>query len=257
MPEPSRAPVRTWIVVCLLGFAVFGGIALGVHLDTPLTAVDRDLADTLHASQKASPDGTKFFREVSDLAGIPLLNWTVLIVAAILLYLGRYWLAAAWAMAVEIASFGTDHALKYLLQRERPFHSMKHATDWSFPSGHSLRGFVMYGLLAYLLVLVLPRRGARLTAVAAAVLVVGLIGFSRIYLGKHYLSDVLAGFAFGAGWMALWIALIEGMGWCKQQRAVWHQRALAALHMGGTSTPPPTPESPLPGVSPSGNAPGV
>jgi membrane-associated phospholipid phosphatase len=82
--------------------------------------------------------------------------------------------------------------------------------NWGFPSGHSLGSMVGYGLLAYLLVrLVLLRRSARLGVVALAILLVLTIGFSRLYLHAHYLSQVLGGFAFGIFWLSLTITVME------------------------------------------------
>jgi undecaprenyl-diphosphatase len=70
-----------------------------------------------------------------------------------------------------------------------------------FPSGHATDAAAVYGMLAVLLVAVVPRRGAKVAVWAAAVVVVGLVGLSRIYVGGHWLTDVIAGFALGVAWL--------------------------------------------------------
>lgn len=216
MAETHHARVKPYLVVCLLTFAGFGGIAAGVHMGAPVSfsTMDNQVVEVMHQSQQESPGWTHFFDHVKELAGFEAMIGTVLIVFGLLVYYGRYWLALAWGCAVEGAAIGNDQLLKHVFQRPRPpYGRPKGPTDWSFPSGHSLRGFVMYGFLAYLIVHFLPTKWVRIIGVTAMVVVIALIGYSRIFLGKHYLTDVLGGFVFGAGWLAAWIAVIELMGW--------------------------------------------
>lgn len=220
MPDERRALARTYLAVCFAAFLIFLALPFGIRRDPVLNSIDREVANQLHENAAANPGTRTFFEHAKELAGMEAMIGVVLIVFGLLAYYGRYWLALAWGIAVEGAAIGNDKVLKHLFQRERPpFGKPKGPTDWSFPSGHSLRGFVMYGFLAYLIVHFLPRRWARMIGVAAMVCVVAAIGFSRIYLGKHYLSDVVGGFVFGAGWLAAWIALIELMGWRHRRQA--------------------------------------
>jgi undecaprenyl-diphosphatase len=221
MADTHPAAVKPYVVVCLMAFAVFIGMAAGVRVSDPVKSFDASVATSLHENQQQSPGWTRFFEQVKELAGLEAMIGVVLIVLGLLVYYGRYWLAIAWGCAVEGAAIGNDRVLKHIFQRERPpFGRPKGPTDWSFPSGHSLRGFVMYGFLAYLIVHFLPPRWVRIIGVTAMTIVVVLVGFSRIYLGKHYLSDVVGGFAFGAGWLAAWIAVIELMGWRHRRQSV-------------------------------------
>ena len=78
-----------------------------------------------------------------------------------------------------------------------------------FPSGHSISAVMCFGLLAYLLVPIIPARLWKVVVIAAAVLVMLYIGFSRIFVGDHYLTDVLAGYALGILWSGLAYTLVE------------------------------------------------
>ena len=77
------------------------------------------------------------------------------------------------------------------------------ASGWSFPSGHAFGAMVFYGLLVAFAWVSTERRTRRVAAVVAGVLVVGAVGLSRVALGVHYLSDVVAGWAVGVAWLAL------------------------------------------------------
>jgi undecaprenyl-diphosphatase len=119
------------------------------------------------------------------------------------LYLGT-WLAAVGGSAV------LAQLLKGLFARPRPFfeHPLLIETSYSFPSGHAMESLVVYGMLAYFAVLALKTWRARTAVVFGAALLVLLIGLSRMYLGVHYFSDVVAGYAAGGVWLS---ALITGV----------------------------------------------
>ncbi len=82
-------------------------------------------------------------------------------------------------------------------------------TDPSFPSGHVITAVLAYGLLAYLFVPKMPSLFWKWVVVIASILTMLYIGFSRLFLGGHYLTDLLAGFALGIAWAGLVYTLIE------------------------------------------------
>jgi undecaprenyl-diphosphatase len=96
-----------------------------------------------------------------------------------------------------------EQTLKLLFQRARPeaFFGLTSPNSFGFPSGHATVSFCFFGMLAAILTRRMAVRRRAMVWTAAAVLVL-LIGFSRIYLGVHYASDVLAGYAAGALWVA-------------------------------------------------------
>jgi undecaprenyl-diphosphatase len=98
--------------------------------------------------------------------------------------------------------------LKFFIHRPRPnLMPLVHETSYSFPSGHSMNSFIFYATLAYLFYhFTKKKRLSIVLAIFAAILIL-LIGLSRIYLGAHYPSDVLAGYVAGAFWFATIILL--------------------------------------------------
>jgi undecaprenyl-diphosphatase len=132
------------------------------------------------------------------------------VLVAVALLLHRHWSTlAAWLVAV-LGGEGLNLLLKDLFARPRPHfeHPLVAETSHSFPSGQAMESLVAYGMLAYLLaVLILRGRAKRAVAVGGASVLVILIGFSRLYLGAHYPSDVVGGFAAGGAWLS---AVITG-----------------------------------------------
>lgn len=185
---------------------LFGGLAEDVLTNDPLVRYDRAIAAYLHSS--ATPSLTTFFLAVTSLGSIVAVATVGTIVAAILAWQRRWillgpWLAAAGGGAV------LGSLLKGIFARPRPFfdHPLLIETSYSFPSGHAMESFVLYGMLAYFAVLALATWRRRTAVVFGTALLVLLIGLSRLYLGVHYFSDVIAGYAAGGVWLS---ALITG-----------------------------------------------
>jgi membrane-associated phospholipid phosphatase len=101
--------------------------------------------------------------------------------------------------------------LKAFFARPRPYFEqpLLLETYYSFPSGHAMEAVVLYGTLAYFALLALRTRWTRAGVVFGTSLLVLLIGISRMYLGVHYLSDVMAGFAAGGVWLSTCITVME------------------------------------------------
>ncbi len=97
--------------------------------------------------------------------------------------------------------------LKQLFARPRPDYPQAYMTapGFSFPSGHAMISIAFYGAIAYLACSYLKQFRAKLLVSMSALVISGLIGFSRLYLGVHYISDVLAGWAAGMTWLAVCI----------------------------------------------------
>jgi membrane protein DedA with SNARE-associated domain/membrane-associated phospholipid phosphatase len=190
------------------GLWLFGGLAEDVLTGDPIVRFDRALDDYLHA--RATPPLTTFFLIVTALGSIEAMVLLGVIVAAILAWRRRWIFLGSWLAAVAGSAF-LNQLLKGLFERPRPYfeHPLLIEPSYSFPSGHAMESFVVYGMLAYFAVLALRSWKARVAVVCGAALLVMLIGFSRIYLGVHYFSDVLAGYAAGGVWLSSLITGVE------------------------------------------------
>lgn len=194
------------LLVLTVAAWVFGAVAEDVVEGD--TRLDTRLADWLH--DHASPGWTTFFEGVTWLGNVPTLA-AVALVAAIALAVKR---RRAELQLLLLAAVGTQIltlGLKLGFERERPFFPDPLATEssYSFPSGHASVSLAVYGTLGFILARHLDDRRSQIASLVAAALLVGLIGFSRLYLGVHFLSDVVAGFSVGLAWVALCAVLLH------------------------------------------------
>ena len=130
-----------------------------------------------------------------------------------------------WVLTLMLAVFGgilLNFLLKHVFARQRPHFDdpLLTPTTYSFPSGHTLMATVFYGTLCALIMSRIVSWRWRVVTILAAGVMILLVGFSRIYLGAHYLSDVLAAIAEGLAWIAfclLAVGELERRGKGKQE----------------------------------------
>jgi undecaprenyl-diphosphatase len=193
-------------VLALTGFAV---ITRAVVQESTITRVDARMNELLHA--RGTLSGYAFWAVLSALGEGLTLSILGLGVALLLALRGRWVVLGGWAAAL-IGSGLLNGALKLIIRRPRPERALDFLgqMSWSFPSGHSMASFVTYGMLAYLLVLTFRNeRRAQVAAIAAAAFLILSIGFSRMYLGVHYFSDVVGGYTAGALWLTACVSGLE------------------------------------------------
>jgi len=196
-------------LLSLAALWLFAGVTEDVVHHDPLTRFDLTVTTLLRAH--ATPLGDRIFGVVSAL-GSPLAMAIIGAGGVVLLLVQRKWVVlAAWVAALGGAGVLTI-ALKNLIQRPRPVAAADflYGASFSFPSGHALGSLVGYGMLTYLIgsMWVQTRRGRLRLAIAAVVLVIA-IGMSRLYLGVHYFSDVVAGYAVGVLWLSVCISGLQ------------------------------------------------
>lgn len=154
---------------------------------------------------------TELFRTVTAFGSFVAILAAVAIVAALLV--GRRRADLATVLLVSSAgTWLTVNGLKLLVRRPRPPEVLRlaHASGWSFPSGHAGNAAATYLAIGVVAALVLPRRWERVAAVACGAVVTMLIGISRVYLGVHWLTDVLAGWFVGVAWLATLLVVTTG-----------------------------------------------
>jgi undecaprenyl-diphosphatase len=140
--------------------------------------------------------------EVTSLGSGTVVLTISIISAALLAALGRRYYAILVVVAV-CGGWVMSPILKALFGRDRPQvveWRVPHAGQASFPSGHAMMGMVLYVVLAYVIHRLASRFWVSAVAITLAALLVTLIGITRVYLGVHYPSDVLAGYAVGFSW---------------------------------------------------------
>lgn len=185
------------------GLVVFAALwALVAVRWGPLLTLDGRVVADGHRLALDDPWLRTTSRIVTDLGG-PVAVDVVAAVAAVLALVGRSILAAVVIAGARLGELGTVTAAKLLADRPRPVFAqpLTVAGGQSFPSGHAAGSAALYGVLVLLVVPVLAR-GPRLAAVLAGMVFVLAVATSRVLLGVHYPSDVVAGLAIGAAWAA-------------------------------------------------------
>lgn len=172
--------------------------------------VQFDLRLSAMFSATVSHSGLTTFHAISYAGSVATIAAVALLVAGVLTIRGERLLAAAWVTSLAGGAL-LNVILKHLFHRPRPAGASAFLVQmsFSFPSGHAMGSFIAYGLLAYLLLI--HTRDVRCQAgiVATAASLIALIGLSRLYLGVHYFTDVIGGFAAGAVWLSVCIVTIH------------------------------------------------
>ena len=216
--ETSRFAPLTYLVAYLaLGFGLIIGAAslfaeIAEHLGDgrKLGQLDQLFSDTVHATM---PIGAlKVFAVLTHFGDTLTLTGLCIIGTLWLLRQRQRALCLAWVLAFTGNAL-LNWTVKNIFERTRPVHdnALSFADGWSFPSGHASGSVVAYGMLAYLLVRLLPARfaSAHLPVVALAAALAFTIGSSRVFVQVHFASDVLAGFASGLAWLMVCIGALE------------------------------------------------
>jgi len=205
----SNSAPRPWLALALSGVltlvALFGILAEEVVLDGRYWL---DRHTSLELRQYATSDRTTAVRVVTELGA----GWLPVIVCGSILL----WLVWQRRFSTTIAIGGIflvakllETGLKLSFERARPsvVPHLQDAGGYSFPSGHMMTAVITYGLLAAVLVSQLRGRVRYVPPVVAAV-IIAAVGFSRVYLGVHYLTDVLAGTLVAGACLILAVAAL-------------------------------------------------
>ena len=161
-----------------------------------------DMGVRMKVHELFSPQMTKFMQAMTFLGSVGFLLTLFLLITAIWIIRKKY-RSAAWLAVAAGGSVILDVSLKLSFHRPRPMPFVGMApTSYSFPSGHSLSSLCFYGVLAGLLCARIRNPALRKAIWIAAALLVLAIGISRIYLGVHYPTDVIAGYIAAGAWVS-------------------------------------------------------
>lgn len=206
MTKFKMVTAATLLVVAAVGYflLIYAARALAPAGPEPIGSMDLWTAELiLHLRNPALTD---FFTFVTAFG-----YWGVVFLLAgaasaiMLLYRRTRYVPGLWLGL--IGNQTTVSLLKTLFDRPRPAFAIYREDSAAFPSGHSAASVVVFGLLTY--VLIRERVRPRIVTGALGVVVIALIGLSRLYLLEHYLSEVLSGYLVGAVWLALAICVTE------------------------------------------------
>jgi undecaprenyl-diphosphatase len=190
------------VVLLALACAVFGALAVDLVRHGPVTAADASISAWFHAHGR--PAATRALLAVTHWHG----TLGVLLMAAV----AGLWLAWRrqwqWLALLAVSVPGglvLNSLVKHAFHRARPHFDTPLVTlaSSSFPSGHTAGATVWWGFALVWFFAHEPRPARRAVATCVAVSLIVLTALSRVYLGAHYLSDVLAAAAEGTAWLAL------------------------------------------------------
>lgn len=248
MPPSPRPPARNrpggqpLLAIAALCWLLFGLTVLAMT-GGGMEGFDRRGLQFWRDGPEPSPFLLEAMRDITAFGGVGPRNLIALGGAGALAMLGARRLAL-WLLLTVGLGWLANSGAKLLFDRARPDlvpHLME-AAGASFPSGHSFNGAVVYLALAFAFTGFAHTRGARIAMVAGAVLLSLAIAFSRVWLGVHFPSDVIAGWLGGAGWAFLAAGLLAQSSQISAGRATENRPAAReAKRASPTNQPPSSP----------------
>ena len=218
------------IAVVAAAFALWGFVEVASAVSSGGShALDRRLLLALRVpDDPARPIGPAWLsdvvRDFTALGSNGVLTMTTALAAGYLLVTGRR-LEAVTLVGTIVSAIALNNLMKIGFDRPRPdvvAHAVAVHTR-SFPSGHAALSATVYLTIGGLIAHLQTPRMAKLYVWASAVLLTVLIGATRVYLGVHWPTDVLAGWAIGAAWALLSVALLTRRGWSAERTGDTHE----------------------------------
>jgi membrane-associated phospholipid phosphatase len=202
------------LLIVLLGALTFGGLAFNLVSHGPLLQVDTTVYKDAIAQTKSAPPFVNEILIFGFFVGKQLVLLIVTILCIYFIY-KHYWRELAMILlSSAVGSIVWNFVISYFARPRPPEQTgLVVKTIPSFPSGHTMSALIVYGFLAYILIPKMPSRFWKWIVAIAAVLIMLFIGFSRVFQGGHYLTDVIGGYAFGLAWAGLIYLLLENIFW--------------------------------------------
>ncbi|MDQ6639186.1 MAG: phosphatase PAP2 family protein [Pseudomonadota bacterium] len=209
LSRPAELALRLGVGALLLVAAawLFGAVAEDVATSDHLTLVDVQVARWLR--EHATPALTRWMLLITNLHSTIAVSCYAAVVATALAW-RRQWRRLATVFVCVAGGLTLNVLMKLAFHRARPVldDPLLTLTSYSFPSGHVAGSTLAYGLLVAWVFGRTQRLRWRVLAVAGGAVAIALVAFTRMYLGVHYLSDVVAAFAEGVAWLALCLSAL-------------------------------------------------
>lgn len=187
------------IAVTLHGFFVTTPL---LAIGNPVAGLDRGIALWFH--NHLTPTFVSLLRGITEFGSS---EWIAIVLSiSVLFFIFKRWWPSLVTLVVAVpGGMLLNELVKILVHRHRPFEEgwMVDWSGYSFASGHTIGATLLYGQIALFLIPLIKSRRGRTLLFSAATLVIVLVGFSRIALGAHYLTDVLGGMFFGMMWLTI------------------------------------------------------
>lgn len=189
-----KQPVSRLILISFIALLFFIAIAFLIHLESIISFDQRILLEISKVDHPVMTNIMLFFSAIGSPVAVIILSLLILV---FLFFVLKHRAELVLFASVTIASAVFNQLLKIIFQRVRPdVQRFVEETGYSFPSGHSMAAFTLYGMLAFLLWRHIPSKPGRILLLIFSSIMILSIGFSRLYLGVHYPSDVIGAYLF-------------------------------------------------------------
>lgn len=206
--SPAGAILALGLVALILLGWLFGETTEAVVNQDDIAAVDSPVTRWL--VERRQRWATTVMQVVTELGSAWFVVALIIVVTAVLWWWRRPW---SELLVVPLCSGGAALMVAFIklaIARPRPTlgEIVATANGFSFPSGHSAQAVACYCALAWVIAHITASRRSTVVAWSGAVIIAVLIGFSRLYLGVHWLSDVVGGFVLGAAWLTVTLSAV-------------------------------------------------
>ncbi|GGM25401.1 phosphatidylglycerophosphatase B [Paraliobacillus quinghaiensis] len=188
---------------------IMSAIFIAVLLTVRVITTDMPVLDEWSSPFVDTLQGTTLFvvfRWITELGSGTFIAPFLVVFAVTYYYFSKNLIASIMIPLGALLGYRANHWIKILIERERPsLLPEAEGVGFSFPSGHAMGAMIAYGLVIHFLTVYLKNDNTKLTLQIVGVVLIVLIGMSRYVIRVHYLTDVVAGFAFGFLFLATWI----------------------------------------------------
>lgn len=216
------------IAVFVYSFFLFAGITGAIITSGPIVELDIRVANLLYIFRDA--ELLHFFLWVTLLSKWQVIVASVIVTSAIL----WLWRKNIYILPLLLSVIGSSIVFsmgKSLFHRPRPELAYYFENSFSFPSGHSAMAVAFYGFIAYILLCLVKNWKMKANILFVALIVIFFIGLSRLYLGVHFLSDVLGGYLLGVLWLIVGISISQWQNKCHPISAPFERKKTVTLSL--------------------------